>query len=211
MNVCTICFDDIDDQASSVDLNCGHNFHGSCIVPWLQMQGRRDCPLCRDTPENDNDNVSETDENASSDSEEESELTEEEELRLQHFYDLIRKHNINRALEMSRRVQAPSKLKKMASTYRKWCKEVLDCRKKFDEEITKARRDRGILKQRVRILKLRHKAELENEKARWASETEQNTVRYSECKKKLSYVQYQKKKSGERLSQEVREGTPQVT
>ena len=27
-------------------LKCGHQYHGKCIVPWLQTKGT--CPLCRD-------------------------------------------------------------------------------------------------------------------------------------------------------------------
>lgn len=48
-HLCSICYEEADDSCPSVSLRCGHSFHPSCIVKWLQS-GRNDCPLCRDDP-----------------------------------------------------------------------------------------------------------------------------------------------------------------
>ena len=40
---CSICFENHDNN--SVSLNCGHSFHTTCIVKWLEENNT--CPLCR--------------------------------------------------------------------------------------------------------------------------------------------------------------------
>lgn len=42
---CTICLDDTTSSARWRSLPCGHVFHESCLVQWLQRAHR--CPLCR--------------------------------------------------------------------------------------------------------------------------------------------------------------------
>eukprot|EP00929_Paragymnodinium_shiwhaense_P015772 TRINITY_DN123877_c0_g1_i1.p1 TRINITY_DN123877_c0_g1~~TRINITY_DN123877_c0_g1_i1.p1 ORF type:complete len:365 (-),score=55.14 TRINITY_DN123877_c0_g1_i1:202-1296(-) len=42
---CAICRDGFDAESSLRKLPCGHEFHGGCIVPWLQ--GQSTCPICR--------------------------------------------------------------------------------------------------------------------------------------------------------------------
>lgn len=44
--VCAICFEAL--GGGEVALNCGHKFHGKCVVPWLQHANT--CPTCRDEP-----------------------------------------------------------------------------------------------------------------------------------------------------------------
>ncbi len=43
---CAICMEALGDDG--VPLNCGHLYHGKCVVPWLQKGGG--CPTCRDKP-----------------------------------------------------------------------------------------------------------------------------------------------------------------
>ena len=48
--VCCVCQCDMTREDSSVvSLECGHLFHGKCIVPWLQGTSTS-CPLCRHDP-----------------------------------------------------------------------------------------------------------------------------------------------------------------
>ena len=47
---CSICFEDCTCQEtgfgeSTLTLTCGHNFHHSCVVPWLHSNNT--CPMCR--------------------------------------------------------------------------------------------------------------------------------------------------------------------
>ena len=47
---CSICFEECTCQEtgfgeSTLTLTCGHNFHHSCIVPWLHSNNT--CPMCR--------------------------------------------------------------------------------------------------------------------------------------------------------------------
>lgn len=41
---CTICLEEVTDDAH--ELECGHKFHASCLIPWLR-QGGMSCPSCR--------------------------------------------------------------------------------------------------------------------------------------------------------------------
>ena len=46
---CSICLE-IMEGANVVALpECGHKFHGDCLVPWLR--GNRSCPMCRTLPQ----------------------------------------------------------------------------------------------------------------------------------------------------------------
>jgi DNA repair exonuclease SbcCD ATPase subunit len=45
---CAICLDPMTEPLANVTLQCGHVFHGSCIVDSLRRDSR--CPICRDTP-----------------------------------------------------------------------------------------------------------------------------------------------------------------
>ncbi len=43
---CSICMD-LDNTKAWIILPCGHKFHNSCIVQWLNTQ--QTCPICRHT------------------------------------------------------------------------------------------------------------------------------------------------------------------
>ena len=43
--VCSICYDDDEDQTIIRKLKCGHEFHLSCIDLWLT--NNKSCPICR--------------------------------------------------------------------------------------------------------------------------------------------------------------------
>ncbi|KAG0519961.1 hypothetical protein BDA96_08G032200 [Sorghum bicolor] len=43
--VCAICKDDLPLAAAARRLPCGHLYHSSCIVPWLEVHNS--CPICR--------------------------------------------------------------------------------------------------------------------------------------------------------------------
>jgi hypothetical protein len=48
---CPICLEDFQsDGGTSVSLECGHDFHAACIIPWFR-RGQRSCPTCRDEPD----------------------------------------------------------------------------------------------------------------------------------------------------------------
>lgn len=42
---CSICFEKIDLNENLFDLNCGHDFHESCLNNWIKY--KQDCPVCR--------------------------------------------------------------------------------------------------------------------------------------------------------------------
>ncbi|OEL14237.1 hypothetical protein BAE44_0024744 [Dichanthelium oligosanthes] len=43
--VCAICKEDLPLAAAARRLPCGHLYHSSCIVPWLEVHNS--CPICR--------------------------------------------------------------------------------------------------------------------------------------------------------------------
>jgi hypothetical protein len=43
--VCAICKDDLPVAAAARRLPCGHLYHSTCIVPWLEVHNS--CPICR--------------------------------------------------------------------------------------------------------------------------------------------------------------------
>ncbi len=45
-DTCPVCLEDLDNLG--IPLECGHQYHGKCIVPWLQRG--KSCPVCRDVP-----------------------------------------------------------------------------------------------------------------------------------------------------------------
>jgi len=46
---CAICLDELNtlDQRKLIELECGHDFHTSCIMKWLKQADK--CPLCKGT------------------------------------------------------------------------------------------------------------------------------------------------------------------
>eukprot|EP00232_Nephroselmis_pyriformis_P015025 CAMPEP_0182880396 /NCGR_PEP_ID=MMETSP0034_2-20130328/16541_1 /TAXON_ID=156128 /ORGANISM="Nephroselmis pyriformis, Strain CCMP717" /LENGTH=191 /DNA_ID=CAMNT_0025013377 /DNA_START=8 /DNA_END=580 /DNA_ORIENTATION=+ len=42
---CAICWEDVEDGDKLRELPCKHEFHHSCLLPWLDMQDF--CPVCR--------------------------------------------------------------------------------------------------------------------------------------------------------------------
>ncbi len=42
---CAICLEDIVTE-NKHDMDCGHAFHATCLIPWL-MRGNTSCPMCR--------------------------------------------------------------------------------------------------------------------------------------------------------------------
>ena len=49
--ICVICLDVMDVPAAIVTLDCGHKFHGACIVKNMYTSTR--CPVCRNDPDED--------------------------------------------------------------------------------------------------------------------------------------------------------------
>lgn len=45
INMCSICYDKDNTNNKWMILNCSHEFHCNCLLPWLIM--RDNCPLCR--------------------------------------------------------------------------------------------------------------------------------------------------------------------
>lgn len=45
-NVCCVCFDTLSEGGVHRVDECGHTFHSSCYIRWLQ-QGNLSCPICR--------------------------------------------------------------------------------------------------------------------------------------------------------------------
>ena len=48
-NVCAICLDPYESEASKITLPCGHSFHGQCCANHF-WSGRVNCPICRHQP-----------------------------------------------------------------------------------------------------------------------------------------------------------------
>lgn len=44
MTQCSICLDDLNKRPISI-LQCSHEFHTHCVMPWLSAKGT--CPICR--------------------------------------------------------------------------------------------------------------------------------------------------------------------
>lgn len=42
---CSICYSSCENRQSVATLNCRHEFHSQCVIPWLRKNGN--CPLCR--------------------------------------------------------------------------------------------------------------------------------------------------------------------
>lgn len=48
LRTCVVCLDPFEDGALVMTLPCMHLFHQSCVLPWLQQQGKRAvCPVCK--------------------------------------------------------------------------------------------------------------------------------------------------------------------
>ncbi len=54
-NTCTICLTSITEENKELKLDCGHSFHGRCILTWVRgstcRTGNPACPVCRHVPE----------------------------------------------------------------------------------------------------------------------------------------------------------------
>lgn len=46
-NECCICSTEYQNDDALTQLNCKHEFHTECIVPWLKKHPHNSCPLCR--------------------------------------------------------------------------------------------------------------------------------------------------------------------
>ena len=44
-HLCSICYENIDDNKSSYSLECNHIFHTDCIMKWFRLKNEN-CPLC---------------------------------------------------------------------------------------------------------------------------------------------------------------------
>lgn len=42
---CSVCLDDLELGSPAKQMPCGHRFHSSCILPWLELHSS--CPVCR--------------------------------------------------------------------------------------------------------------------------------------------------------------------
>lgn len=48
LRTCVVCLDPFEDGVLVMTLPCMHLFHQSCVLPWLQQQGKRAvCPVCK--------------------------------------------------------------------------------------------------------------------------------------------------------------------
>jgi hypothetical protein len=47
VDTCAICLEDIEADERVAGLQCGHGFHGKCIMRWMARPGGSGCPLCR--------------------------------------------------------------------------------------------------------------------------------------------------------------------
>lgn len=47
--MCAICLDPLADDAATMTMDCGHRFHGRCLLRWAQSSsdGHDRCPVCR--------------------------------------------------------------------------------------------------------------------------------------------------------------------
>ena len=45
-DVCAICFENLDEEHTSVTLKCNHGYHRRCIRKWLIEKNEAPCPLC---------------------------------------------------------------------------------------------------------------------------------------------------------------------
>lgn len=46
-NMCSICYEQFDENNLEYTLECDHKFHNSCIINWFRL-GNSNCPLCND-------------------------------------------------------------------------------------------------------------------------------------------------------------------
>ena len=46
-NMCSICYEQFDENNLEYTLECNHKFHNSCIINWFRL-GNSNCPLCND-------------------------------------------------------------------------------------------------------------------------------------------------------------------
>jgi E3 ubiquitin-protein ligase RNF115/126 len=44
-SICAVCLDDFEIGTEAKELPCKHQFHGGCILPWLELHST--CPVCR--------------------------------------------------------------------------------------------------------------------------------------------------------------------
>ena len=105
------------EDASSVTLACGHKFHGQCAVN-LFRRGDPRCPLCRDNPHADDDNVSDDSDMYDNDP----------------FAESPPRVNFHTALQnaMSNRTDKPTQ--RMKATLRKWKSARRDTRKDMNDK-----------------------------------------------------------------------------
>ena len=105
---CAICLDPMAEPLANVTLQCGHVFHGSCIVDCLRRDSR--CPICRDTPHN-----PDTDSSYSEDDD---------------FHVEDRGIGLHDALKLARTAsRADKKIAKRVQTINKWKKSIAEHRK----------------------------------------------------------------------------------
>jgi hypothetical protein len=46
-NLCAVCLDGLQVGDKVITLSCFHQFHFSCLDPWIKKQGNPSCPTCR--------------------------------------------------------------------------------------------------------------------------------------------------------------------
>ena len=112
-----------------VSLRCNHKFHGQCLVNALLQNSR--CPVCRDSPRDDDDDLSDSDDGF-----------------------VTRGEGYARAIEM---VQTDKSIAKLATTEKKWKKECVTRRMNLRAEKKKLKPLRRAMKEKVK----NYKTELE--------------------------------------------------
>ena len=188
--ICSICLDDSD--TADVPLACGHLFHGSCIVPWLQREARTDCPVCRHDPRCGPQEIA--DENGDRD------LTYGGSLMDWMLAGrLARRQSIARAGRRSKSKTATARLKRAGTNYKMWTSRVRAARVAFTEARAKQVRSetqlRGKLKAHLRHMQLGWR----DIRRQHATETADTTLGWKKTTKALHHAERMKERSASRL------------
>jgi len=46
-NICSICYESLDNNKDTYKLECNHNYHAECIIKWFRTK-KSNCPMCND-------------------------------------------------------------------------------------------------------------------------------------------------------------------
>ena len=191
--VCTICTEAIAD-GNGVALSCEHQFHGNCIIPWLQTQGRTDCPMCRHDPR-----VMIFDNNDSAESDSDDDIFTFESMRM--IYQRHRQNSIAGGLRVSRTNHAPARLVQVANTYRRWTTSTTDARREYKVALSAKLQQEKRLRKEVGERVRRFKRKIKSLKNKYQQSDDFKKVDYEYRTKKTQLNQAMKSRdcTGERL------------